>query len=162
MPKLVTNDLARVELLALFVSKPHPQLPHGVTNGEDNAKIQLMIDINTLCEFSRNHCITICAFLVPANLLLTLQTMILAALRRSQVQIGWSAGLAILPAISLFFHVLSWFVIGVVMAPTYILFFLGSICLLINFWAVFSPETMSGFLRFPYIAIRSLRHPISG
>jgi hypothetical protein len=35
-------------------------------------------------------------------------------------------------------HVFAWFIIGVVMAPTYILLGLGSICLLVNLKAIFS------------------------
>lgn len=121
-----------------------------------------MIDINILWEFSRNHCIAICAFLVPANLLATLQTMILIAVGRPRVQVWWSATGAIIPAIAMFLHVLSWFVIGVVMAPTYILLFLGCICLLINLWAVYAPKTMSHLLRVPYYKLRSLQEQISG
>lgn len=35
-----------------------------------------MFDIISLGEFSRNHCVGICAFLVPANLLATLLSLI--------------------------------------------------------------------------------------
>lgn len=121
-----------------------------------------MIDINILWEFSRNHCIGICAFLVPANLLATLQTMILLAVDRPRIQVWGAAGLASLPAIAMFMHVLSWFIIGVVMAPTYILLVLGCVCLLINFWVVSAPKTMSYLLRIPYYKLRSLEGQISG
>ena len=123
-----------------------------------------MIDIHTLCEFSRNHCIAICAFLVPANLLATLQTTIVVALHRPSWQVAHAAGFASILAIALFFHVWSWLAIGVIMAPTYILFFLGSVCLLINVWAVASGKSMSRFLRFPYVVWRCKcnREPLAG
>lgn len=121
-----------------------------------------MIDINILWEFSRNHCIAICAFLVPANLLATLLTMILVAVDRPRMQVWGAATGAFIPAIAMFLHVLSWFIIGVVMAPTYILLVLGCVCLLINFWAVSAPKTMSYLLRVPYYKLRSLEGQISG
>lgn len=94
------------------------------------------IDINTLSEFSRVHCLAICAFLVPANLSLTLLTLFLSALRRPQVQINSAASIAFIPAIAMVLHVFSWLVVGVVMAPTYILLLLGTVCVGINFWAI--------------------------
>ncbi|MBC6422417.1 MAG: hypothetical protein GDA38_13390 [Hormoscilla sp. SP12CHS1] len=121
-----------------------------------------LIDINILWEFSRNHCIAICAFLVPVNLLATLLTMILVTVGRPRVQVWWAAGFASLPAIAMFLHVLSWFIIGVVMAPTYILFFLGCTCLLINFWVVIDRQSMSDLLRIPYLKLRSIVVQISG
>jgi len=95
-----------------------------------------MIDLNTIFEFSRNNCVAICAFLVPANLLLTLQTLVLTVLRRPQSQIRNAVLVACIPAVLVIFHVLTWLMIGVVMAPTFILLFLGGICLGINFWAI--------------------------
>jgi hypothetical protein len=75
-----------------------------------------MIDYNALFEFSRSHCISICAFLVPANLLTTANTLI------------------------------TWFLIGVVMPPTFVLLFLGSVCLLANLWAVLARKSMARLL----------------
>jgi ABC-type multidrug transport system permease subunit len=59
-------------------------------------------------------------------------------------------------------HVYTWFMIGVVMAPTYILLALGSICLGINFWAIAHPQSMAGllaamFLRFQFELDASFR-----
>lgn len=102
-----------------------------------------MIDFNTLSEFSRAHCVAICAFLVPANLVLTLQTLILAVLDRPQVQIAGAAVIAWIPALLMILHVFTWWAIGVVMAPTYILLCLGSICLVINIWAIARPKSIS-------------------
>lgn len=102
-----------------------------------------MFDFNLLAEFSRAYCIPICAFLVPANLLATLLTIILAALNRSQVQVRRAARFANLWALVMILHVLTWFVIGTVMAPTYILLLLGTLCLIINLWVItHSPNTI--------------------
>jgi hypothetical protein len=95
-----------------------------------------MFDLNTIAEFSRANCITICAFLVPANLLATLLTMILAGLHRPLHQVCQSAGFASIFAFVMVLHVYTWFSIGVVMAPTYILLWLGISCLLTNLGAV--------------------------
>lgn len=104
-----------------------------------------MFDI--LFEFSRSNCISICGFLVPANLLLTLQTMVLVALFRPQVQIRQAVVVACIPALVMVFHVFTWFAIGVVMAPTFILLWLASTCLVINFCAIAYPQSMARFLR---------------
>lgn len=91
-----------------------------------------MFDFNTLAEFSRANCVGICAFLVPANLLTTLLTIILTALGRPTHQIWQAAGMAYIFAIVMILHVYTWFLIGVVMAPTYILLCLAITCLVVN------------------------------
>ena len=91
-----------------------------------------MLDFNTLAEFSRNNCIGICAFLVPANILTTLLTIILTFLNRPLGQVWISTGLACLFASVMVLHVYTWFMIGVVMTPTYILLSLAVTCLLTN------------------------------
>jgi len=95
-----------------------------------------MLDLNTLAEFSRTNCIGICAFLVPANLLTTLVTMILTWKQRSSQQVHQSAGIAIAFAVIMILHVYTWFAIGIVMAPTYILLSLAVTCLLANLGAI--------------------------
>ncbi|SRR5579883_1740626 len=95
-----------------------------------------MLDLNTIAEFSRSNCVAICAFLVPAILLATLLTMIFAALRRPLHQVWQSAGIASLFALVMVFHVYTWFSIGVVMAPTYVLLSLAISCLLTNLGAI--------------------------
>ncbi|MEH1806589.1 hypothetical protein [Nostoc sp.] len=95
-----------------------------------------MLDFNTLAEFSRGNCISICAFLVPANLLVTISTMILVALRRPSYQVWQSAGIASFFASVMILHVYTWFMIGVVMAPTYILLCLAITCLVTNLTAI--------------------------
>ncbi len=95
-----------------------------------------MLDLNTTAEFSRANCVAICAFLVPANLLATLLTIIFAAIHRPLHQVLQSAGIASIFALVMVLHVYTWFSIGVVMAPTYILLWLGISCLLTNLGAI--------------------------
>jgi hypothetical protein len=95
-----------------------------------------MLDFNTLSEFSRANCAGICAFLIPANVLATLLTIILTALNRPTVQIWQAAGFASMFACVMILHVYTWFVIGVVMLPTYILLGLAITCLLTNLAAI--------------------------
>lgn len=95
-----------------------------------------MLDFNTISELSRANCATICAFLVPANLLATSSTIILAALRRPTHQVWQACTIATFFAVVMILHVYTWFAIGVVMAPTYILMWLAITCLLSNFGAI--------------------------
>lgn len=91
-----------------------------------------MLDFNALFEFSRANCAGICAFLIPANILATLLTIILALQNRPTSQILTSTGFAGMLAGVMMLHVYTWFVIGVVMLPTYILLGLATTCLLTN------------------------------
>lgn len=95
-----------------------------------------MFDFNALSELSRSNCAGICAFLVPANILSTLLTIILTALNRSIYQIWQAVGFATIFACVMMLHVYTWFVIGVVMLPTYILLALAFVCLLTNLSAI--------------------------
>jgi predicted signal transduction protein with EAL and GGDEF domain len=95
-----------------------------------------MLDLNTLCEFSRLHCIAICAVLVPANLLATSQTLLMAWFHRPLAQIWLMCGVASLYSLIMVLHVATWFMIGVVMIPTYVLLGLGSTCLISNLLAL--------------------------
>ena len=113
-----------------------------------------MLDFNTVMEFSHTYCIGICAFLVPANLLTTLQTAILTGLNRPRIQVWASVAVASLWATAMIFHVFSWFAIGVVMPPTYILLAMGITCLTINIWAVGHPATMLQLIRVVVSAFR--------
>lgn len=103
-----------------------------------------MVDFNPLLEFSRTHCIAICAFLVPANLLATLQTLLFVWFSRPVTQIYGIATVASLYALLMILHVMTWLTIGVVMLPTYILSFLGCLCLLINISAIVVAMQRSG------------------
>ncbi|MEG4344648.1 hypothetical protein QUB70_15320 [Microcoleus sp. A003_D6] len=106
-----------------------------------------MLDFNTVTEFSYTYCIGICAFLVPANLLTTLQTAILTGLNRPRIQVWASAVVASIWATAMIFHVFTWFAIGVVMPPTYILLVMGITCLTINVWAIAHPASMMQLIR---------------
>lgn len=105
------------------------------------------IDFSFITEFSRDRCIAICAFLVPANLLLTLQTLSLVARNRSQVSIRWSVAIATALAAILVLHVGTWFAIGVVTPVTFILLGLASTCLAINFWTTIYQSTFRDLLQ---------------
>ncbi len=106
-----------------------------------------MIELGSIAEFSRCHCIGICAVLVPTNMLITSATMLFAALDRSPAIIATSIGLSILPAITLLLHVATWWAIGVVMLPTYILPFLAITCLVINTYAMINSQRLGSLLR---------------
>ena len=91
----------------------------------------------TLFEFSRHYCIPICAVLVPANLLATSYTLLLWFLGR---QTKRAAIFATILAVALFFHVYTWWAIGVVGLPTFILPTLGTTCIALNFLAIKYPQ----------------------
>ncbi|MBD2363546.1 MULTISPECIES: hypothetical protein [unclassified Anabaena] len=95
-----------------------------------------MLYFHNLAEFSRANCVGICAFLVPANLLATLSTIILAVISRPTLQIWQAASIASVFAVLMILHVYTWFMIGVVMSPTYILLGLAITCLLTNVAAI--------------------------
>jgi hypothetical protein len=95
-----------------------------------------LLDLNNLLAFSHTHCVAICAVLVPLNLLTTLQSLVLVGRRSQRRVLLLSAVFANLWAMLMLLHVLSWFVIGVVMPPTYILLTLAAVCLGLNTWAV--------------------------
>ncbi|WP_045054457.1 hypothetical protein [Aliterella atlantica] len=95
-----------------------------------------MFDFANLAELSRTHCVSLCAFLVPANLVATTLTMVLAAMQRPKLQLLPSAGMASIFALVMLWHVYTWFAIGVVMVPTYVLLWLSSTCLLANIGAI--------------------------
>ena len=116
-----------------------------------------MLDFNTVTEFSHTYCIGICAFLVPANLLATLLTGILTGIDRPRSQVRASAAVASLCAAAMIFHVFTWFAIGVVMAPTYILLLLGITCLTVNGWAAGHPASMRQLIP---IAVSALKERI--
>ncbi len=109
--------------------------------------------LDALFEFSRSNCIGICAFLVPANLLATLQTLIMSGLRRPQSQMRLITGCSIVYALVMVLHVYTWFAAGVVMIPTYVLMSLGCTCLVINLGAIAQPLRMSNLLSSIWIAV---------
>lgn len=91
-----------------------------------------MLHLDALFEFSRTYCVAICAVLVPANLLATLQTLLFTWWQRPLFQVQATAGMATVYALVMVLHVSTWFMIGVVRGPTYILLGLSSVCLCAN------------------------------
>ena len=91
-----------------------------------------MFDLEPIFQFSRNNCVAICAFLVPVNLLTTIQTFILLVLQRPLFQLHLSATIAIAFALTLFLHIATWFIVGVITPVTFILGGLGATCIMIN------------------------------
>lgn len=101
-----------------------------------------MTHLESLIEFSCNSCVGICAFLVPANLLSTLQTLLF---RYWQLPSRWVKVMvftAFIYSVLMITHVLLWLSMGVVMAPTFILLLLAMVCLGINGWAVINPNSL--------------------
>ena len=101
-----------------------------------------MLELGSIAEFSRSHCVGICAVLVPINLCLAGITTLLVALGRSPRLIYATVGVSFLPAIILLLHVATWWSIGVVMLPTFILPVLAIICLANNAYAIINPQHM--------------------
>jgi hypothetical protein len=95
-----------------------------------------MLDFNILAEFSRNNCLGICYFLVPANILTTLLTLIFTVTCRPTYRVRQIAVIASIFAAVMVLHVYTWFSIGIVMMPTYILLSLAITCLVTNLGAV--------------------------
>ncbi len=115
-----------------------------------------MIDFTTIAEFSRANCLEICSFLVPFNLLATLQTLIFIGLNRPASQIFLIAGFASLYSGLMVLHVFTWFMIGVVMIPTYVLLLLGTTCLIINIWAVQSPSSLKSVIEKIILSVQKI------
>ncbi len=72
------------------------------------------------------------------------------------MQVWASVAVASLWATAMIFHVFTWFAIGVVMPPTYILLAMGITCLAINIWAVGHPATMLQLIRVVVSAFRGV------
>lgn len=83
-------------------------------------------------EFSRQNCVSICAFLVPANLLTTIGVLALLFTESSLAPIRLATVVSIIFASTLFLHISTWFIIGVITPVTFILFALGTTCLTIS------------------------------
>lgn len=86
-------------------------------------------------EFSRQNCVSICAFLVPANLLTTITVLVLLFTESSLIQIRLATVTSVVFASTLFLHISTWFIIGVITPVTFILFALGTTCLAISLLA---------------------------
>ena len=97
---------------------------------------RFMLDLEPVFEFSRQNCVAICSFLVPANLITAITTVILIIKEQPFNVIVKSIGIAAIFAIALFLHVSTWFIIGIITPVTFILFGLGATCLCINLLAI--------------------------
>lgn len=95
-----------------------------------------MFDFEPVLEFSRQNCVAICSFLVPANLITTIVTLILVVTEGSLNKMRWSRAIASVFAVTLFLHVSTWFVVGIITPVTFVLFGLGASCLAVNTLAV--------------------------
>ncbi len=94
----------------------------------------MAVDFAFVSEMSRMHCVSICAFLVPAMLIATLQSILLVIFQRRQLSLILSTLLSFSCIGLMVFHVSTWFTIGVVTPITFILLSLSTLCLIINSW----------------------------
>ncbi len=102
------------------------------------------LDLPTINHLSRCHCVAICAFLVPTNLLLSTAVILLTGLDRSpQARRNLSMG-GTLAALLLIAHVASWWTVGVVAPATFILPALGLLCTTIN-WSCVRYSAIAGY-----------------
>ncbi|MBC7970762.1 MAG: hypothetical protein H7Z11_11675 [Verrucomicrobia bacterium] len=101
-----------------------------------------MFDFSHLLEFSHSHCVAICAALVPANVLSTLCAIVLVGLKRPVNQVWQASGAGSVFALLMVLHVLTWFMVGVVMLPTFVLLSLGGVCLSMNLWVILHPRSL--------------------
>ena len=107
-----------------------------------------MIIIHGLFNLSRAYCVEICSWLVPLTLITTVNTLVSIGCPESLWRGRLSALSACLLAGIMVLHVTSWFVIGVVKAPTFVLTGLACLCFGINSWAIKHPTSMLQVLAF--------------
>ena len=98
-----------------------------------------MINFEVFSEFSMTYCVALCAFLTPANLLVSLHIILFAAFERPRFQLWLLAAVSGLYASVLVLHDFTWLMNGVVKAPTFVLLFVVALCLGVNFWAIARP-----------------------
>jgi hypothetical protein len=102
------------------------------------------LDLSTINHLSRCHCVAICAFLVPTNLLLSTSVILLTGLARSpQTRRNLSIA-GTFAALLLIAHVASWWIVGVVAPATFILPTLGLVCTIIN-WSCVKYSSIAGY-----------------
>ena len=102
-----------------------------------------MLDLSALHEFSRCHCVAICAALVPANLLISTAVIGLTMFNGSLVLRRWLSIGGVLACLLLLSHVGSWWLIGIVAPATFILPALGVLCAAVN-WACWNYPVSTG------------------
>ncbi len=120
----------------------------------------LMANLGFLLSWSRAYCGWVCGALVPACLLITLQVLLFTAFGCRQ---RWLPALACLFWVGLLeAHVLSWFWVGVVRIPTFVLIGLGGLCLLLTGWAVFFPTPLRHLGRWTKDCLMTRNTPLVG
>ncbi len=106
--------------------------------------LDFSLDFSTINHLSRCHCLAICAFLVPTNLLLCSAVILLTGLDRSpQVRQNLSV-VGTFAALLLIAHVASWWIVGVVAPATFILPSLGLLCTTLN-WSCVKYSAIAGY-----------------
>ncbi|ACK69118.1 conserved hypothetical protein [Gloeothece citriformis PCC 7424] len=106
-----------------------------------------MLELTSVYEFSRHHCVAICAFLIPLNLLATSGTLGLLLFKHPYEKVRFWATVAGCVAFPLLLHVGTWLMIGVVQLPTFILSGLGITCLLVNLKAIQDTQKFQDWLQ---------------
>lgn len=101
-----------------------------------------MFDLSALHEFSRCHCVAICAGLIPANLLVSTATIGLTLFNGSVAGCRWLSIAGVVCGLLLFSHVVSWWLIGVVAPATFILPSLALVCMGVNWTCVSHPAVL--------------------
>jgi hypothetical protein len=102
------------------------------------------LDFSTINHLSRCHCVAICAFLVPTNLLLSTAVILLTGLARSPQARRNLSITGTFAALLLIAHVASWWIVGVVAPATFILPALGLLCTTIN-WSCVKYSSFTGY-----------------
>jgi hypothetical protein len=102
------------------------------------------LDLSTINHLSRCHCVAICAFLVPTNLLLSTSVILLTGLARSPSTRRNLSLAGTFAALLLIAHVASWWIVGVVAPATFILPSLGLVCTVIN-WGCVKYSSFTGY-----------------
>jgi hypothetical protein len=106
--------------------------------------LDFSLDFSTINHLSRCHCVAICAFLVPTNLLLSSAVLLLTGLGQSpQTRRNLSIA-GTFAAMLLVAHVASWWIVGVVAPATFILPTLGIVCTAIN-WSCIKYSAIAGY-----------------
>ena len=121
-----------------------------------NTRIIFMFALEPIFEFSRQNCVAICSFLVPANLLATLLSLIFLFIQSSLTLIRLATTLSIIFAFTLFLHVSTWFIIGVITPVTFILFGLGATCLAVTIWANIYRHKLPKIQQYARVAILTI------
>jgi hypothetical protein len=106
-----------------------------------------MLDFDTLNHLSRCHCVSICAMLVPANLLVCSAIILLTGMDRSPQARRWLVAIGSGLCALLLAHVASWWIVGVIAPATFILPSLGLLCTVINLSCLKYEKVMAHYIQ---------------